>query len=112
RVEDLRAVAGADVVALAVLGRRVVDLEEDLQDVSIGDALGVEANLARLGVPGMVPLGRVVVLPTGVSDPGGDDSVAVTEQLLDTPEAASREDGGLGVVAHRALLPFEALRAA
>src|SRR3954464_13341836 len=28
RVEDLGAVAGADVVALAVLGRRVVDLEE------------------------------------------------------------------------------------
>src|SRR3954453_5615481 len=105
RVEDLGAVARADVVALAVLGRRVVDLEEELQDVPIGDALGVEDNLDRLGVPGMVPVGRVLVLSTGVSDPGGDDSIALTQQLLDAPEAPSREDGGLGVVAHNALLP-------
>ena len=55
RVEDLGAVAGADVVALAVLGRRVVDLEEELEDVSVGDALGVEDDLDRLGVTRMVP---------------------------------------------------------
>ena len=53
-VEDLRAVAGADVVALAVLGRRVVDLEEELQDVPVRDALGVEDDLDRLGVAGVV----------------------------------------------------------
>ena len=76
RVEDLRAVARADVVALAVLRRRVVDLEEELEDVPVGDALGVEDDLDRLGVTGMVPVGRVLVLPAGVSDPGGDDSVA------------------------------------
>src|SRR6185436_15789735 len=104
RREDLRAVAGADVVPLAVLGRRVVDLEEELENVPIGDALGVEDDLDRLGVTRMVPVGRVVVFPTGVSDPGGDDSVAAAQQLLDTPEAAPRENGGLDVVAHRALL--------
>src|SRR3954467_14552190 len=37
RIEDLGAVAGADVVALAILRRRVVDLEEELEDVSVGD---------------------------------------------------------------------------
>src|SRR4051794_16428411 len=97
RVEDLGAVAGADVVALAVLGCRVVDLEEELEDVPVGDALRVEDDLDRLGVPGMVAVGRVVVLATGVSHPGGDDSLAVAEQVLDTPEAASGEDRGLGV---------------
>src|ERR1700754_2947228 len=95
RNEDLRAVAGPDVVALAVLGRRVVDLEEALEDVPVGDALGVEDDLDRLGVAGMVAVGRVVVLPAGVADPRGDDAVAVAQQLLDAPEAAAREDGGL-----------------
>src|SRR3954467_8093532 len=89
RVEDLGAVARPDVVALAVPGRRVVDLEEELQDVPVGDALGVEDDLDRLGVTGMVRVGRVVVLPTGVSDPGRDDAVALAQQILDAPEAAS-----------------------
>jgi hypothetical protein len=52
-----------------------------------------------------VLVGRVVVLPTGVSDPCGDDSVAVAQQLLYAPEAASRADRGLGVVAHRVVPP-------
>src|SRR5919197_372982 len=97
RIEDRRAVARADVVALAVLGRRVVDLEEELEDVPVGAALGVEDDLDRLGVTGMVAVGRVVVLPAGVSDPGRDDSIAVAQQLLDAPEAAAREDRGFGV---------------
>src|SRR3954453_9636330 len=105
RHEDLRAVAGADVVALAVLGRRVVDLEEELQDVAVGDALGVEDDLDRLGVAGMAPVRGVLVLPTGVSDPGGDDSVAMAQQLLDAPEAAAGEDGGLGCVVHGVVFP-------
>ena len=53
-----------------------MDLEEELEDVSVGDALRVEDDLDRLGVTRMVRVGRVVVLPAGVSDPGGDDSVA------------------------------------
>src|SRR5262249_36719605 len=100
RVEDLRAVAGADVVALAILGRRVTDLEEELQDVPVGDALRIEDDLDRLGVAGVVAVGRVVVLSTGVADPGGDHAVAVAQQLLDAPEAPSREDCGLGVITH------------
>src|SRR3954447_24023475 len=91
RVEDLGAVAGADVVALAVPRRRVVDLEEELEDVPVGDAVGVEDDLDRLRVAGMVRVGRVVVLAARVSDAGGDDSVAVAQQFLDAPEAASRE---------------------
>src|SRR3954471_22491316 len=49
---------------------------------------------------GMVPVGRVLVVPAGVSDPGGDDPVAAAQQVLDAPEAASREDRGLGVITH------------
>jgi hypothetical protein len=53
--EDFGAVAGADVVALAALGRRVVDLKRELKDVPVGDALGIKDDLDRLRVARMVP---------------------------------------------------------
>jgi hypothetical protein len=99
RIEDLRAVAGAEVVALAILRGRVVDLEEELEDVAVGDALGVEDDLDGLGVTRMVPVGRVVVLPAGVSDPGRDDSIAAAQQLLDAPEAGAPSDLGVTFIA-------------
>src|SRR5918994_2887177 len=70
QIEDLRAVVRAEVVALAVLRGRVVDLEEDLEDVAVGDAGGVEDDLGCFGVPRVLAIGRVVVLAAGVSDPG------------------------------------------
>jgi hypothetical protein len=42
RIEDLGADVGAGLLALTVLRRRVVDLKEELEDVPIGGALGVE----------------------------------------------------------------------
>src|SRR5581483_797379 len=44
-IEDGRAVTGADVVALAVPGGGVVDLEEKLQDLPIADPAGIERDL-------------------------------------------------------------------
>ena len=44
RGEDLRAIVGPDVPALAIIGRRVMDLEEELEDVAVGDPLGIEEN--------------------------------------------------------------------
>jgi hypothetical protein len=104
RVEDLRPVTRADVVALAILGRRVVDLEEELEDVPVGDAVGIEDDLDGLGVAGVIPIRGVLVLAAGVADAGGEDAVFMAQQVLDAPEAASREDGGLGPVGHRAVL--------
>src|SRR5207344_15662 len=49
----------------------------------------------------MVIGGRVVVLPAGVADAGGDDSGAVAQQFLRGPETAPGEDRGLDVLAHR-----------
>src|SRR5690242_21868312 len=49
----------------------------------------------------MVVGGRVVVLPAGVADAGGEDSVAVAQQFLRGPETAPGEDRGLGVLVHR-----------
>jgi hypothetical protein len=76
RVEDLRPIAGADEV-FAKVGP--VDLQEELEKFPVGDSLGVEDDLDSLCVSGMVLVGRAVVLPTGVSDPDGDDSFAVAQ---------------------------------
>src|SRR5215471_15996953 len=102
RIEDLRAVARAHETFAKV---SPVELEEQLQQVPIGDPVWIEGHLDRLGVPAIVVLGWVVVLAAGPSHAGGDDSVAVAQQLLHDPETASREDRGLGVVAHRFALP-------
>ena len=40
-----------------------VDLEEELEQLPIGDPLRIEDDLDRLGVTGIVLLGRVVVPP-------------------------------------------------
>ena len=47
------------VVALAVLRRRVVDLEEELEQLAIAEARRVEDDLDRLGVRAVVAVGRV-----------------------------------------------------
>jgi hypothetical protein len=45
-----------------------VDLEEELKDVPVGGPRGIEDDLDRLGVTGVVAGGRVIVLPAGVAD--------------------------------------------
>src|ERR1700741_2243704 len=68
-IEDRRAIAGADVVALAIARARVVNLEEKLEQPPIADARGIERNLDRFGVSGMIAIGRVGVGAAGIADP-------------------------------------------
>ena len=58
-VEDRRAVGGTNVVALAVLGRGVADLEKELQQLAEADLVGVEDDLLamRLGMGAVVAVG-------------------------------------------------------
>src|SRR4051812_23113735 len=105
-VVDRRAIAGADVVALAIPRRRVVDLEEELEDVAVGDLLGVEDELDRLRVRAVVAIGRVGNVAAGVSDARRDDARPLAQQVLHPPEAAARQDRLLSRVGHRSLLAF------
>jgi hypothetical protein len=59
RVEDGRPVTGADVVTLAVLRRRVVNLEEELEQVAVRELLGIEVDFDGFGVVAVVAVGRV-----------------------------------------------------
>ena len=67
-VEDRRAIARADVVALTVPRARIVDLEEELEQIAERLLLRVEGDLDRLGVSPMVAVGRVGDVTAGVAD--------------------------------------------
>jgi hypothetical protein len=91
-VEDRRAIARPEVVALAVHGRRVVDLEEELEQVAIRGQIGIEHDLDRLGMRAVVAVGRIWNVASGVAHPSRDDSALLPEEILHSPEAASGQD--------------------
>jgi hypothetical protein len=94
--EDRRAVARSDVVALTVHRRRVVDLEEEREDVAVRGLRRVEDDLDSLGVTRVLTIGRVIVASARVADAGVQHARLAADQVLHAPEAAAREDGGLG----------------
>src|SRR6266511_1124050 len=93
--EDHRAVLGAYVGALAVHLRGVVRLPELLEQLVIGDPVGVELHLADLCVPGRVAadllIGGIVDGAALVADGGVENSREVAIRRLDLPEAARPE---------------------
>src|SRR3954468_10318891 len=91
-VEDRRPVAGADVIALAVLRRRIVDLEEELQQVAEVRLRRVVHDLDRLGVAWVIAVRRVGVLAAGVADASRNDAGLFADQVLHAPETAARQD--------------------
>src|SRR5271166_4533032 len=107
-VEDGRPVAGPDVVALPVPRGRVVHLEEEVQQVPVGDLVRVEDDLDRLRVAAVVPVGGVRHVAAGIADPGGDHAGELAEgavtlalQVIERDEAQRR---GVDAVAHAARL--------
>src|SRR4029078_4212314 len=104
-VEDGRPVAASAVVALAILGGRIVDLGEDLQQVAEVGLRWVVDDLDRLRVPGVVAVGGVCVLPAGVADARRDHARLPADQVLHAPEAATRQDRLL-MVAHACASSF------
>src|SRR6266446_9810206 len=89
RVEDRRAIAGTDVIALSVSRRRVMNLKEELQQLSITDLARVENNLDRFGMRPMPAVSRIRNVAAGVPDPGRDHAGIFAYQILHTPEASA-----------------------
>src|SRR5262249_14144371 len=104
-VEERGAVARSDVVALTVHGRRIVDLEEELQHVPIRGLLGVEDDLDRLRVCAVVSVGRVRNLAAAVPHARRENAGSPPEEILHPPEAPSGEDRLLSCSAHVLLPP-------
>ena len=104
RVEDRGAVAGADVVALPVLRRRIVDLEEEFEDFAEADLLRVEDDLDRLGVRAVIAIGGVRDVAAGVADAGRDHARIAAQQVLHAPEATPGQNRAFGGPCHDRLL--------
>src|SRR5215475_457703 len=100
-VEDGRPVAGPEVVALPVERGGVVDLEEELEQVPVGDLLRIEDDLDGLGVGAMVAVGGVRHVAAGVTDPGREHAGTLADEVLHSPEAPAGQDGLLSLAAHR-----------
>src|SRR3954471_7482254 len=91
-IEDRRSIAAADVVALAITRARVVDLEEELEELPIADARGIKGDLHCFRMSGMMAIGRVGVGAAGIADPGRQNAGLLPDEILRAPEAAAREN--------------------
>src|SRR5690348_2188981 len=88
RVEDRRTIAQPPIVALAVQRRRIVDLEEELQQVAIADDGGVVDDFDRFGMGAVISVRRVRHVAAGVADARRSDAGQFADQILHSPEAA------------------------
>src|SRR5262249_17812847 len=95
-VEDRRAIARPDVVSLTVLRRRVVNLEEELQQVAVRSLRRIEDDLDRLSVCSVLAIRRVRHVAAGVSDPGRDHARLLADQVLHPPAAPTGKHRALG----------------
>ncbi len=98
--KDFRAVLRAAVGALGIMHRGVQGYaEEDLQDLSVADLLGVVGDLDGFGVAGVAGADGVVIggvrLAAAVAGQHALDATYVFEDALDAPEATAGEHGGL-----------------
>ena len=98
-IEDGRAVLRAGIRPLAIERRRVVDHEEDIEDLAEGDDGGVERHLDDLGVAGRAGADLLVggVRPDAAGVAGLDllDAAQPLEDGLDAPETAARQRDNL-----------------
>jgi hypothetical protein len=95
-VENRRAIARADIVALAVARRRIMYLEEEFQQIAIADGVWIKHDLDRLGVAAMIAISGVGHLAAGIADAGGNHAGMAADQILHTPEAAAGKHSAFG----------------
>ena len=88
-VEDCGAITVAEIISLPVQGCRVMDLEEELQQLAVGDFERIEDDFDGLGMTRMVSICGIGDLSARVSDPRGDYAGVAAQQILHPPEATA-----------------------
>jgi hypothetical protein len=69
-----------------------VDLDEEHEHVTGGEALGIEVDLDGVGMFAVVAAGRVESVTAGVANLGRDDSGPFPDEVLHSPEASASQD--------------------
>ena len=92
---DARPVGEPTIIALAVQRRRIVDLEEEFQDVPVARHCRVEDNLDPLGMRAVITIRGVRNIAARVTHTGRDDAGPLADQILHAPETSSCENSAL-----------------
>src|ERR1700722_664165 len=91
-VEDCRAIACAGVIALAIPCTRVVNLKEELENLTVAELGRVKDDLDGLGMGSVISIGRVAHVAARVADPCRYHAIVTSEQILHPPEAAAGQN--------------------
>src|ERR671916_1251839 len=91
RVEDRRAIACPDVIALAVPGGWIVNLEKEFQQPAVAYLRGVEDDFDRFGMCAVVAIRRVRHVAAGVANARRNHTILAANEILHSPEAAAGE---------------------
>src|SRR5688572_13683693 len=80
-VENRRPIARPDVVSLAIARARIVNLEEELEDLAIADPGRIKDDLNRFRMCSVIAVGRIGRVASRVADPGGENTVVAAKEL-------------------------------
>src|SRR5271154_2592328 len=89
REKDRRAVTCPGVITLAVQRRRIMDLEEELQEPTISELLRVEDNFDRFRVPFMVTVSCVCDIAACISDSRRNHAREAAQEILHPPKTTA-----------------------
>ena len=87
RVEDRRAIACPDVIALAVSRGWIVNLEKEFQQPAVAYPRGVEDNFDRFDMCPVVAIRRVRHVAARVANARRNHAILAANEILQTPEA-------------------------
>ena len=90
-VIDPGAVGEPAVIPLAIEGGRIVDLEEELQQLTIADLVTLKPNFNALGVGAMIAIGGVFDIAARVAHTCTQDPRQFADQILHAPKTAARQ---------------------
>ena len=80
---------GADVVPLAVARGRIVNLEEELEDLPKADPVGIKNDLDGFCMCSVIAIGRIGCVASRVPNPGRENAVVAAKEFLHTPKTTA-----------------------
>jgi hypothetical protein len=88
-VEDRRSIARPDIVSLAITRARIVDLEEELEDLPIADPSRIKDDLDRFCMSSVIEIGRIGRGATRVADPSRENAGVTAKEILHAPKTTA-----------------------
>ena len=92
RVENRGAVTRSGIVPLAILGRGVVDLKEEFQQLPITQLLWIENDFNRFGVTFVVAIRCIGNVASRVTNPRGNNARTATQSVPASPRSSRRRE--------------------